>query len=100
MPLISPILSGGRDVQTGQATFLVEAAQEAMPSWSTDGGRIYYIVRRPFVAERFVRKRDPRTGVDRDLLRNPLVRNFEMSPDGRFLAAWTASIQRHTRLRC
>jgi Tol biopolymer transport system component len=80
------------DAQTGQTTLIVQTSGlGAAPRWSADGSKIYYVGRQPFMTGgRPVRERDLRSGIERDVFTHPLLRNFEVSPDGRQIALQTA----------
>lgn len=74
------------DVQSGDATLVVYTPGPGSgPRWSLDGTKIHYKDGNSGT----VKERDIRTGIEREVFTHPLLRNIEMSPDGRYLTVQT-----------
>jgi Tol biopolymer transport system component len=94
------LIAGGRDdkgrdgifqidVRSGEATPIVYTrGLGSRPRWSADGTKIYYLAADK-VENTLLRERDLRTGVERDVFAAASLREIEVSPDGRYVAAQT-----------
>lgn len=73
------------DSQSGDTTSLVMGpGLGSSPQWSRDGRKIYY-------TGSGIVERDLESGIDRTVTDRPVMRNISVSPDGRFIAARTAT---------
>lgn len=89
------------DLETGEVALLFAspwANDLRMPTWSADGGSLYYWNRVNDGSEQVFVARDIASGAEKQIIKRPLLGALMLSPDGHFLATETVDTIRNERV--